>query len=455
MKKSGSAALFRSGWMALAVILLVVIFLSINWYYYRLTRKSLNEDFTVRLKTLASIVSLNIDPSVIFLLEPDALEPAFSDTLTMRLQKIAAEHSLSNILIFREDGVILTALQPDLYPPGEIYPHWNMDYVAIIGALEGTPSATDLYRAPGGTYLKAGYAPFPLYADPPGAVAAVEASADFLRGLQDLRAVLLAATAVSVLGIALFIWFVLKATGSLIQARESLMHAETLASMGRMAAGIAHEIRNPLFIIRSSAEKLKHMHPEDSGEIDGFITEEVDRLNGILTDYLLFARNEPAAHVSMDLVTVLRRSVQLVDESIQEGEVRFVTSYSLKEAPFRGEEKKLQQSFLNILLNARQSIESPGTVGVSISREGNRYIIGFEDSGTGIAEKDIDKIVEPFYTTKPTGSGLGLAIAKKVIEDHGGRLNIKSRLGAGTTVTITLPTGKSTGDGNEQDPHSR
>lgn len=435
--------------MTLAVVLLVATFLAINWYYYRLTRERLIDDFTIRLRALASLVSLELGGAPVAGGETDLLPPAAPDTFIVRLRRMSAEFDLANMLVVREDGMTLLALHPDLFPPGELYPHWDMDYPAIIVALEGEPTVTSLYRAPDGTYMMAGYAPLPLYAPAAGAVTAVEASADFLGGLEELRTVLIAATVISIVGIALFTWFVLKATTSLIRARESLMRSENFASMGRMAAGIAHEIRNPLFIIRTSAEKLKEANAEQAGEIDGFIIDEVDRLDAILTDYLLFARDEPMRREKMDLVTTLRRSVRLVRESIEPAGITLAEHYTVPEAPFHGEEKKLQQAFLNILLNAGQSTTRGDTITVAIARRDEDYHISFTDTGSGIQDKVREKVFEPFYTTKPTGSGLGLAIVKRIVEDHGGEVTIMSRTGAGTTVAVAFPAKQKTGEGNE------
>jgi len=439
MKQAGSTALWKSGWMILAVIILIALFLSTNWYYYNRTRRSLEDEFSFRLRALASIVASSIDPAGFIEMAPDEIPISLQDTLLSSLLEISSSYSLSNILIVREDGIILASLQPGIYPPGEEYPNWTMDYPAIINALEGRPAATKLYKAPDGTFLKAGYAPVPPEATTPTAFVAVEASVEFLEGLHELRNILVAATALSIIGAALFAWFVFKATGSLIQARESHSHAETLSSMGRMAAGIAHEIRNPLFIIRSSAENMKKAHPDESEMIDNFIIEEVDRLNGILTDYLLFSRNEPAPKHAMDILATLRRSARLVRETIEEPGLEIKEQFSVDEAPFHGEEKRLQQSFLNILLNARQSMKDSGTIDICFESRGGEYIISFRDSGSGIAARDLEKVFEPFYTTKPTGSGLGLAIVKKVIEDHDGSVEITSGEGEGTKLVIVLP----------------
>jgi len=233
--------------------------------------------------------------------------------------------------------------------------------------------------------------------------------------------------------------FAFRATGSLLKARESLMRSETLASMGRMAAGLAHEIRNPLFIIRSAAEKLRDTCPEHSAEIESYVIEEVDRLNGTLTDYLLFAKDEPGRLVSFDLAATLSRSVRSVRESLEGLDVELTVEFEIDRAPFLGEEKRLQQAFLNIIINARQAIAGKGYVRVSLALRGRHYVIRIADTGTGIPAKDLPRIFEPFFTTKTYGSGLGLAITKKAIEDHGGRIDIKSATGAGTEVTIALP----------------
>jgi len=434
-----STTLLRSGWTALAVVLLIAVFLSLNWYYYKRTKKNLDDEFSQRLKAIASLVSSHVERHAIPLLDTGEEKTELPETLNTTLYRFSEEYSLSNILIMREDGVTLFTLRPDLYRPGEPYPHWRMDYPAIISALEGNPSATDLYRAPSGAFLKAGYSPVPSGAAKAKAVVAVEASVDFLQGLNDLRTILFAATAIYVVGIVLFTWFVFKATTSLIRARESLMQSETLASMGRMAAGIAHEIRNPLFIIRSSAEKLRGKHPQDAEEINSFIIEETDRLDVILTDYLLFAKNEPTQRLPFDLVTTLQQSINLVRDHIEKDGIELVTTFEVDRAPFTGEEKRIQQCFLNILINAQQSTRDGGQINVSISSKTKNYTIRFEDTGVGMPEKDLEKIFEPFFTTKPTGSGLGLAIVKKEITEHGGRVVVESKSGVGTTLIISLP----------------
>jgi len=447
MRATGSATILKSGWMTLAVIVLLTAVISLNWYFYIRIRDDLNEEFGLRLQAVSALVASGIEDDDLGFLHPDRQEFARARSMAAALLDYSAEYSLSNISLIREDGITLFSLKPDLYPPGELYLYWQMDYEGIIRALEGEAAATDLYRAPDGSYLKAGYAPVPVDSGRTEVVVAVEASVDFLKGMRDLRVLLYTATAISFAGIVLFTWFVVKATQSLVQARESLLHSESLATMGRMAAGIAHEIRNPLFIIQSSAERLRKLHPEHTKDIDTFIIEEISRLDGILRDYLLIARNEPAPKGPLDLVTTLRRSVRLMAESLEATDIEIITDIRIEEAPLFGEEKRLQQSFLNILLNSLQALGSAGMIKVSVAKQGKNYRIVFEDNGPGIAAKEIEKVFEPFYTTKPAGSGLGLAIVKKVIDDHSGTIEIESTEGSGTSIIVTLPIRTADGPG--------
>ena len=450
MKKTSSTAILKNIWMILALAIALTLFLSVNWYYFRNVRERLDIEFSVRLRSLAALVSASIDPETFTDLDPLPLEgPALerSDVKT-RLRKIADDFELSNILVVREDGVILLSLDDSLFPPGESYPLWNMDFETIVAALEGTPSSTGLVMSQEGSWFKAGYAPLTSGSTEARAVAAVEADASFLLGLSDIRNMLTAASLVSIAGLAIFIGFVIKATSSLLWTRESLMRANTLVSMGRMAAGIAHEIRNPLFIIRGAAEKLQAQHPENSKEIESFIIEETDRLDSILTAYLQFARDEKAPMSEGDLAMILRRSVRLIDEGGKGSGLPIESDIKLTKAPLVCEEKKLQQALMNILLNATQfSADSSGSIEVSLSLEGKSYTLVVRDHGSGIPAGEIEKVFEPFYTTRTDGSGLGLSIARRIVEDHNGNLDISSAKGSGTTVRIVLPAIQHQGEG--------
>ncbi len=434
-----TGSILTERWMTAAIVVITLLFLAINWYYYNKTRSALDAEFSIRLRALASLAAAVVDPDLVETFSPELAGFDTDDSNVEALDALALDYDLASIQVLREDGIVLLTTRPGLFPPGELYPLWNMDHEEILKALGGTPSSTGLYQSPDGEYIKAGYAPVKSPSEMTSIVVAAEAAADFLHGMSGLRTLLIVATTISLAGLAIFIWLVSKATGSLIRTRESLMHAETLASMGRMAAGIAHEVRNPLFIIRSSAENLRKDHPGDAEQINEFIIDEVDRLDGILTDYLLFAKNETTSTTRTDLIRLLDRSVRLISDPVHTGKVTIEMRFKVDKAPFKGEEKKLQQVFLNLLLNALQAMDGAGILIITLMRSKSNYLLEFSDSGPGVPQRDLEKVFEPFYTTRPSGSGLGLAIARKVVESHGGSITIDSGETKGTVVTVRLP----------------
>jgi len=233
--------------MMIAIVILIAAFIAADWYYYYRTRQSLDREFGERLKAIAELAAASISTGIApFPLEPWGQSERADSALASKLEKLRERHSISNILVIGEDGTTLLSLRAGFYPVGDEYPHWEMDFPAIMSALQGSPASTQLAEAERGMFLKAGYAPLPAGSPRARAVVAVEASPSFLAGLGRLRFILAVVTGASILGVALFAVFAFKATGALIRARESLLRTETLATMGSMAAGIAHEIRNPL-----------------------------------------------------------------------------------------------------------------------------------------------------------------------------------------------------------------
>ncbi len=440
MNKLGILSVLRNRWMAGAVIVLAFTAVFINWYYYREIRKNLDREFGIRLRSIASLVSANIrgeyqpdysDMGIPGLKIPEAAESS--------LLNIKSGYDLSNIMIIREDGRVMYSLESGIIAPGEDYLNWNMDYREIVTALEGKAASTELIRSQYGGYMKAGYAPLDGPGERSAFAVAVEASPSFLKSMEQWKTSLMITSLFLAGGILLSVILILKSTDSLIKARESLMRSETLAAMGRMTAVITHEIRNPLFIIRSSAEKLKDTHPEDSSEIDEFIIDEVDRLDRTLTEYLSFSKGEKNKRKRTDLARLLSRSIKSTEEALGDKNIEIKAGPITSPAPFTGDEKRILQAFMNIMVNSIQSLEGEGRVWVSLERMPGFYRISFSDNGPGIPEKQQEKVFEPFYTTRVSGSGLGLSVVRECAEAHGGSVKLSSRPGYGTVITISLP----------------
>jgi signal transduction histidine kinase len=222
-----------------------------------------------------------------------------------------------------------------------------------------------------------------------------------------------------------------------------LNQTERLAALGEMTAGVAHEIRNPLGIISSTAELLQERleRYEPQNRLARIIVEEVNRLNEKVTEFLDFARPRVPNLRSCDLEKVLDRSLEFLQPEIDRLHIVVERHYSPNGQPQMADPDLLHQALLNILLNAIQAMPHGGSLKVSAGPgpkdQGSQIII--EDSGGGIDPDTIKKVFNPFFTTKEKGSGLGLPIVKSIIETHRGAIRIESQPGHGAAVTIELP----------------
>ena len=227
----------------------------------------------------------------------------------------------------------------------------------------------------------------------------------------------------------------------IIAVEEQLRRAEKLSTLGEMAAVLAHEIRNPLGSIRGTAEILRDDYrPGDpKHEFIEIQIKETERLNRVVEDFLAMARPQPPEMVRCLLREELETIVVLTANDARERRVRLVLEPMAGDAVVRADGEKLRQAFLNIAINALQATPQGGTVTIATRQTDSMFEIRFSDTGPGIDADTLARIFEPFFTTKPDGTGLGLAITKKIIEGHGGTLEVESAPGRGTTVAVRLP----------------
>jgi len=228
------------------------------------------------------------------------------------------------------------------------------------------------------------------------------------------------------------------------RALEGQLHqSERLAALGEMTAGVAHEVRNPLGIISSTAELLQERLAkyEPQNRLARIIVEEANRLNEKVTEFLDFARPRIPNLRHCDLEAVLDRGLEFLEPEIQRLEIRVTREYHLNGRMLAADPDLLYQAFLNLLINAIQAMPGGGRLIVATKPgpQGRGGEISFADTGAGIGPESLKKVLNPFFTTKEKGSGLGLPIVKSIIETHQGAIKIDSAVGDGTVVTITLP----------------
>ena len=231
---------------------------------------------------------------------------------------------------------------------------------------------------------------------------------------------------------------------------RKMYRADRLATLGELAAGAAHEIRNPLTSIRSSIQYLKRKLSDKSDiEVADGLISEVDRINEIIEGLLSFSKPQMPKKEKTNLKALLTHSVQMVSNTALKAGVDIMMNYDCQHEEITVDSDQLKQVFLNVIMNAIQAFESPkGLVTISVneittlnksSNQSIKYIIEIADQGKGIDPEYIDKIFDPFFTTKAEGTGLGLSISYGIINRHGGDIEIFSELGRGARVRIKIP----------------
>ena len=224
---------------------------------------------------------------------------------------------------------------------------------------------------------------------------------------------------------------------------ETARRQDRLAAVGRVAAGIAHEIRNPLAAMRGSIQVLRDDLDGDPAraELMEIVLRESDRLNRIITDFLTYARPRPVALAEVDLREPLRETFALLRHS-PEIRAGHVLEESLPEEPVTAlaDEGAVKQVFWNLARNALNAMPEGGTLRAEMgSSPHGRARITFRDTGRGMSPAQVERLFEPFSSSTTGGTGLGLSIVYQIIRDHGGTINVRSREGHGTTITVELP----------------
>ena len=223
--------------------------------------------------------------------------------------------------------------------------------------------------------------------------------------------------------------------------RTQMSRAEHMATLGEMATGLAHEIRNPLAGIAGVIEIIGRDLPTTSPAraVVKDVRQEIARINRIVTDLLQTARPHPPKVRKSDLNTTVEHAVMLGRQQAlaKAVEVTLHKNPSLPEVEHDSDQ--IHQVLLNLLLNALQAIDQKGKIAVTVERQDNTAVIEVADNGRGIAPDLLPNIFRPFFTTKGDGTGLGLSLARRIVEDHQGRIDVTSTVGKGTTFAVILP----------------
>jgi signal transduction histidine kinase len=219
------------------------------------------------------------------------------------------------------------------------------------------------------------------------------------------------------------------------------MQAEKMAAIGELAAGIAHEIRNPLGIITGSAETVrKHTDRKIQNEMTGYILEESKRINGLINSFLDFARPKEPKLVRCNLNEILEKTLLLISPQAKTLGVEIRKEILQTIHPVFIDPDQMRQAFTNLGVNALEAMPKGGILHVSaLENTKSEVMLRFSDTGKGIPKEMQSKVFDPFFTTKEGGTGLGLSIVHRIITQHGGNISVEDKEGGGSIFTISLP----------------
>jgi two-component system sensor histidine kinase AtoS len=231
-------------------------------------------------------------------------------------------------------------------------------------------------------------------------------------------------------------------TESLQQTLQKLSQRQALAAVGEFAAGLAHEVRNPLTSVRLDMQRIQEELPEGS-KAQGLLKRalgEIDRVNRSVTGALRVARSGSVQLDTIDIRQPIEAALHAAEPELRAHGAEASLTHPHEEPVWvKGDRVALEQLLLNLLLNAAQAIHPGGTVSVAVERHGDSVVVAVRDSGCGIPPQDLARVTEPFFSTRPEGTGLGLAIAQRIAQAHGRDLGFESIFGVGTTVRLYLP----------------
>ncbi len=229
--------------------------------------------------------------------------------------------------------------------------------------------------------------------------------------------------------------------GDLRMLEAQLRRRDRLSALGEVAVGIAHEVRNPLGVIRTSAELVRKKGglSAPDGKLLGYVIDEVRRINNLITEFLSFAKPTPPVLAPVKVVDVIRRVAEFCEPELSRQHIALSVRDEARGSTVAADQDQLYQVSLNLILNALDAMPDGGTLDIQLFRAADQLGVAFSDSGPGVPDELRERIFNPFFTTKPHGTGLGLAKAFAILESHGGRIECARSAAGGALFTLLLP----------------
>lgn len=436
----------RRSAVVVAFTALIIILVNLAWWlFYARTEESFEYQLSRRLSSIAQLGASNLKSELVLSLA-DGYLSAYDSTLEI-IEDIKDADSLSEVFIIdHEYRYLATTLQE----PDSVYYLAALNAIYIDSAFAGNefgewpglsagPVVAESYRV-GDVMLKSAFVPLNDTLGLVTAVLGVEADVDYADALMGLRNNLYLSSAISVGAGIIFGFFFFVFQRRINAAERSLFLSQSQANLGRMVAVVSHEIKNPLMIIRASAERLQKSGMKEAQ----FIVEETDRLNGIVTGYLDFASGKKALHrEKIEVGGLLTGIVERLAPRLARDGVRLSLKSADSEIIATADPVALRQVAINLILNGAEACrgKEKAEVTVGFLLMDSKAVIEVTDNGIGIGRKELKYIFEPFFTTGITGSGLGLYHSRRLVKEMGGEISVNSKPGGPTIFRVILPPG--------------
>jgi signal transduction histidine kinase len=365
-------------------------------------------------------------------------DPYESGLARITLAHIRTEHPLEAAYIIDSDRKVLLDSRPELEWQ-TLRSYLTQDSMLISRALEQGNAVSPLYSIQGNYFKNVYQRLIPLQGEP--VILVLEGNAGFFRSMEQFRGALIIAAITSGILYLFLTGFLIIATSRFLRTERQLEQSKRLASLGQMAATVAHEIRNPLGIIKSSSDILKKKSvPAEHNELIQFIDDEVQRINRLINDFLALSKQPKLSITKQNLSEQLESLVYSLKQA--HPHIEFKTKIAPDLVVYYDQDR-LQQVLLNILQNSIQALEGKFEkieISAHLFRAKRKLFIAIKiaDNGPGISTHP-EQIFEPFYTTKARGTGLGLAVSKRIIESHHGFIRVSNQKPTGLLVELEIP----------------
>ncbi|MCA9735282.1 MAG: HAMP domain-containing protein [Deferribacteres bacterium] len=470
------------------VLLVALIINSVGWFLYFAARHYFDEELGKKLISIAHFAAESIEPDLLVYLKPGDENGEFYGSIQVQLQKFDANFNLTHSYLINPDFKMLVDSKQD----GEIgssVVHLQPHLLELQAALQGNARYTVLYQGNDNIYYKSAFAPLQTKDNTITAICCVDASPEFLQVLVKIKNSILFINSISFVIAVILSFFLAKSIVNpirkLVTASERMSQGELtrpveissrdeigylgmvfnsmqeairlqheklqnrieekerLAYLGELSAAVAHEIRNPLNSIELYMGLLQRQinPPAEVASNIVKIHKEIQSLNAIVTSFLKFARQPELVLTKVLLSDLVQESLFLASKDLKEKDIEVRVNLGKKDVTLNADANQLKQALLNVILNAIQSMPQSGTLAINVHNieENNFILLQISDTGCGISKDNLDKLFQPFFSTRNRGTGLGLAIVKNIVEAHHGIVFVDSEEKKGTTISLKLP----------------